>query len=59
MSEADYMDDCQHADRWDEENRPEHTHEVQIADRIVFRGSRAACWNFKRAKGGWVRETDQ
>ena len=59
MSEADYMDDCQHADRWDDENRSHPTHEVVDGmNRIMFVGSRAACWAFKRQNGGFVRTHD-
>jgi len=58
MSEADYMDDCQHSDRWDEENKPEATHEVKMGGRIVFAGSRAAAWSFKHRYGGYVQEDE-
>lgn len=57
MSEGDYMDDCQHADRWDEENKLRPTHEVVAAcGRVAFCGSRAACWAYRRQHGGFVQE---
>ncbi len=57
MSEADYMDDCQHASRWDEEEvEAQATHEVVDGqNKRVFVGSRVACWTFKRQHGGYVR----
>lgn len=57
MSEADYMDDCQRAGQWDDENRPAPTHEV-VAEcgRVAMTGSRAACWAYKRQHGGFVQE---
>jgi hypothetical protein len=59
MSEADYMDDCQMVDLWDDQNKPEETHEVVRGGSVVFRGSRAACWDFKRHNGGWVQGEQQ
>ena len=58
MSEADYMDDCQRTGQWDEENAAVLTHEVVCGSRIVFQGSRAACWKFKRLNGGFVQKAD-
>ena len=56
MSEADYMDDVQHLDRWDYENKVAQTHSViSFKGRVVFEGSRAACWVFKRKFGGFAR----
>lgn len=60
MSEADYMDDAQHLDKWDEDNRPVATHEVvNYRNDAVFVGSRAACWAHKRQHGGFVRNITQ
>ena len=57
MSEADYMDDCQHASRYDEESKPHATHEVVAAcGRVAWIGSRASCWAYKRQHGGFVQE---
>ena len=57
MSEADYMDDCHHADRYDDENRPMPTHEVIAhCGRVAFVGSRASCWSYKRQHGGFVQQ---
>lgn len=59
MSEADYMDDCHHADRYDEENRAAATHEVVRGNRVAFVGSRAACWAEKKARGGFVQTINE
>lgn len=57
MSEADYMDECQHADRWDDENRTPFTYEViDWRNRVVYLGSRSDCWAWRRKFGGFVRE---
>lgn len=56
MSEADYMYDCDMVYLWDEQHKPKETHEVKVANRVVFRGSRAACWDYKRRNGGFVQE---
>lgn len=57
MSEADYMDACQHVNLADDLSKPETTHEVVDGrNRIVWIGSRASCWDYKRHRGGFVRE---
>ncbi len=56
MSEADYMDDCDHVNLWDDQNKTAPTHEVVAAcGRVGFVGSRAACWAYKRQHGGFVQ----
>ena len=57
MSEADYMDGCHHADRWDDERRVTPTHEVVNGHRndVQFTGSRSDCWAYKKQYGGFVR----
>lgn len=58
MSEADYMDDCQHASRYDDENAEAPTHEVVgPRNERLFVGSREACWAYRCVNGGYVRET--
>lgn len=58
MSEADYMDDCQHASRYDEDQAEPPTHEVVgPQNEKLFSGSRTACWAYRRKRGGYVRET--
>ena len=60
MSEADYMDDCEHADLYDWLHKKAPTHEVVDGrNRRTFAGSRAACWDYKRCNGGYVREFDE
>ena len=60
MTEADYMDDCQQVHRWDDENKKPATHEVVFGSRneVRFSGSRAACWDFKKHNGGYVRAVE-
>ena len=55
-TEADYMYHCQ-LSAWGadvEEGEPEFEVVKNNNDRI-FQGSRAACWEFKRRNGGYVR----
>ena len=59
MSEADYMDDCDMVSLWDAQHKDVPTHEVKVANRIVFVGSRAACWAYKNRNGGFVQEANQ
>jgi hypothetical protein len=58
MSEADAMWISQLSDLGAAHGNPDPTHEVIMGKRqeVVFAGSRAACWAFKRANGGFVRE---
>lgn len=59
MSEADYMDDCQRVDEWDDRHKESATHEVvDHLNETAFRGSRADCWFYKNLFGGYVRELD-
>jgi hypothetical protein len=60
MSEADYMDSVDAASRWDEEHREPVTHEVVgPRDRVMFRGTRAQCWAYREAAGGFVRSAEE
>lgn len=57
MSEADYMDDVAHIDKWDDDNKPAPTHEVvNHRNDTVFAGSRKACWAYQKQHGGFVRD---
>lgn len=58
MSEADAMWQFQLCDWGAEYGNTEPTHEVIMGKRqdVVFKGSRAACWAFRRLNGGFVRE---
>lgn len=59
MSEADYLDDCQMLDLYDHQRRSEGERFCVISgDRIVFVGSRASCWDYKRKMGGYVQPYD-
>ena len=57
MCEADAMWQSQLSE-WGAEDGDSPSHEVFMGKRqdVVFKGSRAACWAFKRANGGFVRE---
>ena len=57
MSEADYMWQCQLSELGEKFNDPPPEFEVIRGKRMerLFAGSRAACWGFKRANGGFVR----
>ena len=57
MSEADVMWQAQLCNLGAEGDE-EPTHEVIMGKRqdVVFAGSRAACWAFRRANGGFVRD---
>lgn len=57
MSEADAMWQAQLCG-WGAEQNETPTHEVIVGKRqdVIFKGSRAACWAFKRKHGGFVRE---
>jgi len=56
-TEADYMHDCQLAASGGDPDRGEPTHEVVNGQNdVLFLGSRAACWSYKRQRGGYVRE---
>ena len=54
-TEADYMNDCQLAASGGQLDAPEPEFEVERGGSVVFAGSRAACWDFKRVRGGYVR----
>jgi len=55
--EADYMEDCQRVDEYDDRNRAAATHEVVAhCGRVAFRGSRRACWAYRSQHGGFVQE---
>jgi hypothetical protein len=55
-TEADYMYDCQLAASGGDAEQDDPDFEVVNGknDRL-FAGSRAACWDFKRKRGGYVR----
>lgn len=56
-TEADYMHDCELAASGGEQDLPDPEFEVVSGRRNdrKFAGSRAACWDFKRRFGGYVR----
>jgi hypothetical protein len=57
MSEADYMHFAQMSQLGAEFGGPDPEFEVIVGKRQerVFCGSRAECWNYRRARGGFVR----
>ena len=55
-TEADYMYDCGLADSGGEAEMADPEFEVvNTKNGRMFCGSRAACWDFKRRRGGYVR----
>jgi hypothetical protein len=56
-TEADYMHDCQLAASGGEahDNDPEFEVVKSSNNDRMFSGSRAACWDFKSKRGGYVR----
>lgn len=55
-TEANALEDWHEVDRYDDENRLIPTHEVVVyGGRVVFTGSREACWAYKKHHGGFVQ----